>query len=167
MLETPLTTCPHQLELEHRISKARFLRTSGRSIPLNLSKIERRERHIRRIREKIRPTVAQPALALEDLVHNPRAQYNIGKSQNWPVHIPSFLQKNDGDPATKVSTHLLEIISTRSVSSESGLLYQTQGSLTSSDSRDPDTRGCILPRAFQRNGFPREGLLGGNPCFQH
>jgi hypothetical protein len=96
-----------QLELEHRTSKARFPRTSGRLVPLNLSKIERRERHIRRIREKIWHSTPQVATEHEDIVHNPRAQYNIGKSQNSPVNISIFLQKNDGDPATKVSIFLL------------------------------------------------------------
>lgn len=37
-------------------------------------------------------------------------RYNMGKSQNFPVHIPTFLQKSEGDPAVKVntiSTHIL------------------------------------------------------------
>jgi hypothetical protein len=40
----------------------------------------------------------------EDVIYNPGAQYNIGKSQKCPVHIPTFLQKNEGDPAIKVSS---------------------------------------------------------------
>jgi hypothetical protein len=39
----------------------------------------------------------------EDVTHNPGVQYNIGKSQKCPVHIPTFLQKNEGDPAIKVN----------------------------------------------------------------
>jgi hypothetical protein len=27
----------------------------------------------------------------------------MGKTQNSPIHIPTFLQKNDSDPAIKVS----------------------------------------------------------------
>ena len=38
----------------------------------------------------------------EDVTHDPGIQYNIGKSQKSSVHIPTFLQKNEGDPAIKV-----------------------------------------------------------------
>lgn len=96
-----LTVDQHQSELEHRTSKARYVRTTGRSIPRELSKIERRERRIRLIREKMRRSVAPTDL--EEIINDPRAQYNMGKTQNSPVHIPTFLQKNDGDPAVKVS----------------------------------------------------------------
>jgi hypothetical protein len=40
----------------------------------------------------------------EDIAHDPGVQYNIGKSQKCPVHILTFLQKNEGDPAIKVSS---------------------------------------------------------------
>lgn len=33
---------------------------------------------------------------------SPHLQYNIGKNQNSPVHLPTFLRKNEGDPALKV-----------------------------------------------------------------
>jgi hypothetical protein len=89
-----------QSELEHRTSKARFLRMNGQSIPLQLSKIERRQRCIRAIRENMgSPTQTKR----EDIVDDPHAQYSIGKTQNLPVHIPTFLQKNEGDPAINVS----------------------------------------------------------------
>jgi len=39
----------------------------------------------------------------EDTVSDPGAQYNIGKSEKFSVHIPTFLQQNDGDPAIKVN----------------------------------------------------------------
>jgi len=101
-----LTISGHQSELEHRTSKARFARTSGRLIPLQLSKIERRQRNIRAIREKLHRT-SQTKPDLEDVANDPRVQYNIGKTQNTPIHVPTFLQKNDGDPATKVSVFVL------------------------------------------------------------
>jgi hypothetical protein len=91
----------HQSELEHRTSKARYVRTTGRSIPRELSKIERREHRIRMIREKMRRFVLQADQ--EEIVNDPRARYNMGKTQKSPVHLPTFLQKNDGDPAVKVS----------------------------------------------------------------
>ena len=91
-----------QSELEHRTSKSRFIRTSGRQIPQQLSKIERRERRIREIREKLHRS--RPQGDFEDIDNDPKAQYNMGKSQNSPVHIPSFLAKNSDDPAIAVSS---------------------------------------------------------------
>jgi hypothetical protein len=91
----------YQGELEHRTSKARYMRTNRRSVPTQLSKIERRQSRIHAIRERThRPSDQSPP---EDVINNPQVQYNIGKAQNSPVHVPTFLQKNDGDPAVKVS----------------------------------------------------------------
>jgi hypothetical protein len=39
----------------------------------------------------------------EVIIDDPEVQYNIGKSQKFPVHIPTFLQWNEGDPAIKVN----------------------------------------------------------------
>jgi hypothetical protein len=99
----------HQSELEHRTSKARFLRTSGQLIPQQLSRIERRQRHITTIRENLRhPLHSSPSqAAAEDVVDDPGEQYNMGKSQKFPVHIPTLLQKNEGDPAVKVNSFAL------------------------------------------------------------
>jgi hypothetical protein len=38
----------------------------------------------------------------ESIVVEPEAHYNIGTSQNLSVHIPTFLQRSNGDPAVKV-----------------------------------------------------------------
>jgi hypothetical protein len=100
----------HQSELEHRTSKTCSLRTCGRSIPLQISRVERRERHISMIRERLnRPRLSLPTtMEPEDVAHDPGVQYNIGKSQKCPVHIPTFLKKNEGDPAIKASSlHIL------------------------------------------------------------
>jgi hypothetical protein len=43
----------------------------------------------------------------ENTINDPQTQYNIGKTQNSPVHVPTFLQKNDGDPAIKVCSVML------------------------------------------------------------
>jgi hypothetical protein len=42
-------------------------------------------------------------IELEENTNDPGAQYNMGKSQKFPVHIPTFLQRNGGDPAIKVN----------------------------------------------------------------
>jgi hypothetical protein len=70
-----------------------------------LSKIERRQRHIRTIREKIHHPPRQGGQ--KDVINNPQAQYNMGKTENSPVHVPTFLRKNDGDPAIKASSLML------------------------------------------------------------
>jgi hypothetical protein len=94
-----------QSELEHRRSKTRFLRTSGRLIPQQLAKIERRQRRIRMIREKLQLLNSQGEV--EDVADSPQAQYSMGLSQKWPVHVPTFLKKNEGDPAIQVRSFML------------------------------------------------------------
>ena len=66
------------------------------------------------IREDLAPARSQ--IETEVVVIDPKAQYNIGASQKLSVHIPTFLQRNQDDPATKVrsfrfSYHLLLTIS--------------------------------------------------------
>jgi hypothetical protein len=67
---------------------------------MQLSKIERRQSRIRRIQETTRPPLHQTDV--NDNPTDPRAQYNMGKTQNSPVHLPTFLHKNNDDPAIKV-----------------------------------------------------------------
>jgi hypothetical protein len=43
----------------------------------------------------------------EDVINDPQVQYNMGKTENSPVHVPTFLRKNDGDPAVKASSLVL------------------------------------------------------------
>lgn len=105
-----LTAGIYQSEREHRTSKARFVRTSGRSIPCQIAKIETRERRIRMIREKLRRPSTRPPAEPDEISIDPRAQYNMGKSQKLPVHIPTFLRKNAGDPAVKVSTPMVRYL---------------------------------------------------------
>jgi hypothetical protein len=58
------------------------------------------------IRERLNRRRLSPPSEIEpeDVTHDPGVQYNIGKSQKRPVHIPTFLQKNEGDPAIKVNS---------------------------------------------------------------
>jgi hypothetical protein len=91
----------YQSEREHRTSKGRFLRTSGREIPQQLSKIEQRQRAISQISESL--NASPPRIEPEDVAVNPGIHYTIGKSQKSPVHIPTFLQRHKGDPAVMAS----------------------------------------------------------------
>jgi hypothetical protein len=53
------------------------------------------------IRENLHDSPSQ--IRSDDVAVDPAARYNIGVSEKFPVHIPTFLQRNDGDPAIKVS----------------------------------------------------------------
>jgi hypothetical protein len=75
---------------------------------MQLSKIECRQRRIRAIRERLMRCPTHQT-NLEDVVTDTRVHYNIGKTQNSPVHVPTFLWKNDGDPAIKVASFTLFI----------------------------------------------------------
>jgi hypothetical protein len=57
------------------------------------------------IRERLDCQRLSPSSEIEpeDVAHDPGVQYNIGKSQKCSVHIPTFLRKNEGDPAIKVN----------------------------------------------------------------
>ena len=86
-----------QGELEHRTSKARFVRTSRKAYASQLASIERRQARIRRIRAR------RDALNLADPVPNqPEEHHVIGRSQNFPEDLTRFMQSNIGDPATNV-----------------------------------------------------------------
>src|ERR1700742_5327561 len=53
------------------------------------------------IREKSNGLPLQ--IEFEDVNINLEIRYNMGASQKFPVHIPTFLQRNQGDPAIKAS----------------------------------------------------------------
>ncbi|KAI0055445.1 hypothetical protein BV25DRAFT_1921798 [Artomyces pyxidatus] len=96
-------------ELEHHRSKVRYGRTSRKGFTKQLTEIERRESRIR----QIGIVNGQPEKHhLENVTLNTRTHYNVGVTQNNPVNIPMFLQRNTGDPAlqkfvSKLKAHLL------------------------------------------------------------
>lgn len=59
------------------------------------------------IRERVHPSRSHARTEPDDVVSEPGAQYNMGKTEKSPVHIPTFLEKNDGDPAIKVCNPML------------------------------------------------------------
>ena len=88
-----------QGELEHRISKVRFTRTSHKGYVSQLASIERQQARIRRIRMR------HNALNLADPVPNkPEEHHVIGLSQNFLEDLTRFMQANMGDPAARVSS---------------------------------------------------------------
>jgi hypothetical protein len=56
------------------------------------------------IRENLdqHPSQIEPDVVAND----PRVQYNMGTSEKFGVHVPMFLQRNQGDPAVKVNNLL-------------------------------------------------------------
>jgi hypothetical protein len=61
-----------------------------------MTKIERREARIRRIRQRLGKSTN------EEVAISPDVHHIIGKTQNHPENITLFLQKHIGDPAVKV-----------------------------------------------------------------
>jgi hypothetical protein len=57
------------------------------------------------IRENLGNTSSQKGP--ESIVVDPEVRYTMGSSQKFPVHMPTFLQRNSGDPAVKVRKRLL------------------------------------------------------------
>jgi hypothetical protein len=90
--------------LEHRKPKSRYKRTSGKGFLKQMTKIERRQARLRRIRARYQKA-GKPVD--ETVTTSPEAHHVIGISQNFPENIPAFLQKNKGDPAIKVNCFLL------------------------------------------------------------
>ena len=130
----------HQSEREHRTSKARFLRTNGRAIPQQLAGTERRQHRISMIRENLdrRPAQIEPDVITND----PGVQYNMGTSEKFRVHIPTFLQRNQGDPAVKVS-NLLFSTGTEAHTSTVELFLKTERTSFSSCSSTTSAGGWV------------------------
>ena len=101
-----------QGESEHKVSKSRYHRTSGKDVARALSKVERRQRTIQTIRNTLSPSLLISSCRRMrvrketklDPIFSPKMQYNIGENENSPVDIPLFLSRNHGDPAVKVRT---------------------------------------------------------------
>lgn len=108
-----------QTETEHPVSKARYERTSGKEVPKSLSRMETRDRSLQSIQNKViassgadaalssrrQKALARKAARLLDNDPAPddiMARYNIGKTENNAIHIPTFLSRNGADPAVKV-----------------------------------------------------------------
>jgi hypothetical protein len=94
-----------QGELEHRTSKARYGRTSRKDYIKQMTRLERRQNRLRHIRDKL----GTQKVVMEDEAAStgtPDLHHYIGKSQNTPLHIGTYLQRYANDPAIKVS-HLL------------------------------------------------------------
>ncbi|KAG6902604.1 hypothetical protein DXG01_000685, partial [Tephrocybe rancida] len=84
-------------ELEHRTVKARYRRTDRKEYSKQIARVERREARLRRIQAKTDPMErADDGTASEA---SPEVHHQIGKTENLPVHLGTFVQSRSGDPA--------------------------------------------------------------------
>jgi|ERR1700722_4323587 len=157
-----LLTLGHKGELEHRTSKARFTRTNARSVPAQLSRIEQRERRIHTIRNNMRRSHPRPRSDTEDVASNPHVQYNIGQTQNSPIHVPTFLQKNEGDPAVKVCVRFIHSFLCTHKLAAVGFSPEVEEAFTppyprcaSARSCIPTGGSCLCSGLLQRRMYPR------------
>ena len=97
------TNAEIQPELEHRRPKSRYTRTSRKGFEKQLTKIERLQARVRRIRQKVnktRKSTIQPDKGA--VPESSSVEYHIGKAQNNPINLGSFLHEFRSDPAVHV-----------------------------------------------------------------
>lgn len=90
-----------QGELEHCSPKSRYMRTDHKCFVEKLTHIERQQACIHRIRA-MNNSGRQTTVIGEATTAKLEEHHFIGKSQNFPINIHTFLQENQRDPAIKV-----------------------------------------------------------------
>ena len=91
-----------QGELEHRAPKASFVRTNRKEFVKQVTRIERRQARLRRIKAK---HIENKEVDNEKVAPSPDSHYVVGKSQARPLDLILFVQRYSGDPALKVCTY--------------------------------------------------------------
>jgi hypothetical protein len=97
-------------ELEHRTPKSRYTRTSRKHFIKQLTKIERRQTRIRRIRERLKSGSSSGLSPCEDVPASPESHHVIGQMQNLPVDLGVFVRDYIDDPAVKVSICIISVL---------------------------------------------------------
>lgn len=92
-------------ELEHRTAKARYRRTNRKEYIKQVAQIERRQARLRRIREHTTAANKADNLSVRQF-NNPETHHTIGRTENLPFQIGSFIQSYHGDPAIQVKVTL-------------------------------------------------------------
>jgi hypothetical protein len=97
-----------QGELEHRNAKARYKRTSKKLFTKQMTQIERRQKRIRDIRQKIlKESGTLSGIHSEVQSNNLDVHHHIGVSENLPEDIGLFLRVRAGDPAVQVQVDVI------------------------------------------------------------
>jgi len=84
-------------ELAHRTVKAWYSRTNRKTYIYQITRIERRQARLRRIRRNLNRNYS------EVVEKTSQPHHHIGISQKLYVHVGTFLRENSGDPAIKVN----------------------------------------------------------------
>ncbi|KAG6905700.1 hypothetical protein DXG01_001205 [Tephrocybe rancida] len=101
-------------ELEHRVPKSNYKRTSKKQFQRQLARIERKQTRIHRMRQAMSGTSVEVADMSADnaSLANPAIRYHIGASEHNKQDIRILIRDNTNDPAItdfypKLKTHLL------------------------------------------------------------
>ncbi|KAF8834372.1 hypothetical protein BDN67DRAFT_992676 [Paxillus ammoniavirescens] len=98
-----------QGELEHRVGKSRFTRTSRKAYIPQLASMEHRQERIHHIKARV---AALHTYSQDPVPNRPDVHHVIGQSQNFSINILSFQMQNSDDPTVKnfipkLKAHLL------------------------------------------------------------
>ena len=94
--------CLSQGELQHWVGKARYTCTSRKSYIVQLTRIECYQAHICWI--SMCCSTSAPT-QLKEMPNSPDEHHHIGRAQNHPEDLTTFVQRNSDDPATRVCFH--------------------------------------------------------------
>ncbi|KAG1832562.1 hypothetical protein F4604DRAFT_1945993 [Suillus subluteus] len=102
-------------ELEHRTPKSRYRRTDRRDFIHQLAQIERRQTHLRRIKEWQQKWA--PDVKSDETASDPQLHHQIGKSEKVFEEFGHYLRSHVRDPATKdflprLKDHILDRVGT-------------------------------------------------------
>jgi hypothetical protein len=90
--------------LEHRTPKARYRRTDRKAFVRQLTQIERRQTHLRRIKQRQQQQQQQqaPREELNETATDPQLHHYIGQSEKIYDEFGYYLRSHAKDPAMKV-----------------------------------------------------------------
>lgn len=96
-----------QGELEHKTVKRRYPRVSKSATAAGISKLDRRETHMRSINANVQGGKTSHPLHTDDEAKlpftDPKDHHHISREKRYPDDIGVMLMKYEGDPALKVS----------------------------------------------------------------
>ncbi|KAG6912787.1 hypothetical protein DXG01_012157, partial [Tephrocybe rancida] len=88
-------------ELEHRVPKGNYKRTSKKFFQHQLASIDRRQSRIQYLDEVIFGGIRKRAVDTSEMATDPSIHYHIGVSEHLKMDIRIFLSQNQGDPAVE------------------------------------------------------------------
>ena len=115
MIAEPSLDVSPKSELSHHDAKSSFQWMNKKEFERQLAMIERRKARLRRIRETSSNAIPQMAgvnqnNVLELIYTSAADHYEVRESQNNPINLFQFLQRNSEDPAVRVHHRHLVIM---------------------------------------------------------